>query len=181
MNAGLSWLLVAVLAVVAITDLLTGEWLWAGFSAVLVALALVPAVATDDPMVFVTWEALLLATLPVAAQLVDGFADPMTYVSVATMALLVAVQLSAFSETRMPPWFAVAFVVMTTMTVAAVWAIVQFHADALLGTSFIPGRRELMWDLVGATAAGLGAGLVFEGYFRRGPPARRADRRSEAE
>lgn len=166
-NALLSWSLVAILALVAVTDVATGEWFWAVFSICLIAVALVPVIVSADLSVIVSWEALLLATLPITAQIVDGFAGPMTYVSVATLALLIAVQLVTFSETRMPPWFAVSFVVMTTMTVAAIWAVVQFHADVLLGTSFIPGRKELMWDLVGATAAGLAAGLVFEFYFKR--------------
>lgn len=167
LNAVLSWGLVGILALVAAADVVTGRWLWAGFSVTVIAVALVPAVVTGERAEIVNWEALLLATLPLAAQLVDRFADPMTYVSVATLALLVAVQLVRFSETEMPPWFAVTFVVMATMTVAAVWAIVQYHADTFLGTSFVPGREELMWDLVGATAGGLVAGVIFELYFER--------------
>ncbi|PSP74829.1 hypothetical protein BRC70_01940 [Halobacteriales archaeon QH_6_68_27] len=168
-NAALSWVLIAVLLVVAVTDALVGQWLWVGFSGAVIAVALVPAVAARDPTVVVSWEALLLATVPIAAQVVGGFVDPLTYVSVATLSLLIAVQLVTFSETRMPPWFAVAYVIMTTMAVAAVWAIVQYYADQFLGTSFVPGRKELMWDLVGATAAGLATGLVFEFYFKRRP------------
>ena len=173
LNALLSWTLIGVLAVVAATDIVTGRWLWAGFSVTVIAVALIPAVATGERSEIVAWEALLLATLPLAAQLVDRFADPMTYVSVATLALLVAVQLVRFSETEMPPWFAVIFVVMATMAIAAVWAVVQYHADAFLGTSFVPGRKELMWDLVGATAGGLVAGVIFELYFERRSTTRR--------
>lgn len=73
----------------------------------------------------------------------------------------------------MPPWFAVSFVVMTTMTAAATWGLAQFYADALLGTSFLGGNDDLMWDLVGATAVGVGAGAVFELYFRRQSPSNR--------
>jgi len=168
-NAALSWALVAVLCVAMVVDLATSQWLWAGLTGAILAVAVAPSVITGDRSAVVSWEALALSTLPVAARAVGRFADPLTYVSVATLALLVAVQLVTFSETEMPPWFAVAFVVLTTMAVAAVWAVVQFHADAVLGTEFVSERRELMWDLLGATAAGLGAGLVFEFYFRRRP------------
>jgi len=180
-NALLSWALVTTLALVAVVDAVTGHWLWVGFSVTLVVVALVPAVLSRNPSVMVSCEALLLATAPIVARAVGGFADPITYVSAATLAIVVAVQLVTFSDTRMPPWFAVAYVVMTTMTVAAMWAVVQYYADVFLGTSFIPGRKELMWDLVGATVAGLAAGLVFEFYFRRQPATLAASVRSGAE
>jgi predicted tellurium resistance membrane protein TerC len=124
-NAILSWVLVGSLALGAVADGLAGDWLWTGFALTIVAVATVPPVVTGDPSVIVSWEALLLTTLPLAAQFVDGFVDPLTYVSVATLALLVAVELVTFSETRMAPWFAVPVVVMTTMTVAGIWGVVQ--------------------------------------------------------
>jgi len=166
-NAVASWLLVAALAALAVVDLLAGDWLWTGFALAAVAVALVPAAVTRDLSVIVSWEVLTLATLPVAAQFVGVVSDPLTYVAVAALALLVAVELDSFSTAEMPPWFAVTFVVMTTMTIAVGWSIAQYYADVLLGTTFIPGRRELMWDLVGATGGGVAAGVVFQWYLRR--------------
>ena len=171
-NALVSWALVAAVSVVAVLDLLRGDLLWAGFAVVVVAVAALPAVVTRDRSVVVSWEALALATLPLVARFGDRFVEPLTYVSVATLALLVALEIVAFTEAEMPPWFAVVFVVMTTMTVAALWAVVQYHADALLGTDFLSSRTALMWDLLGATAVGIAAGIVFEFYFLRADASR---------
>lgn len=172
-NAAVSWSLVAFLGIVAVASALNGEVLWAVFTVAIVVVALLPAAVAGDRSVIVSWEALLLATAPVAVRHVGLYADPLSYVSAATLALLIAVEVETFSDARMTPWFAVLFVVMTTMTAAAVWGIAQFYADALIGTSFLDGNADLMWDLVGATAVGVGAGVVFELYFRRQGPSNR--------
>ncbi|WP_123539129.1 hypothetical protein [Halosimplex salinum] len=166
-NAVVSWSLVAVLSVVVVLDVLRGDLLWAVFTAVVVAVAALPAVVTRDRSVVVSWEALALATVPLVARLAGRSVELLTYVSVATLALLVALEIVAFTDAEMPPWFAVTFVVMTTMTVAALWAVVQYHADALLGTELLSSRTALMWDLLGATGVGIAAGVVFEFYFLR--------------
>lgn len=166
-NAVASWAVVAALAAVGLINLRRGDPLWAGLAVAVVAVALVPTVVTRNPTVIASWEALLLAAVPVGAHVLGVFAEPVAYVAVATLALLIAVELVAFSSAEMTPWFAVAFVVMTTSSVAALWGIVQFSADQFLGTSLLVGRDDLMWDLVGATVVGVGAGLLFELYFRR--------------
>lgn len=50
---------------------------------------------------------------------------------------------------------------------AGLWAIVQWLADGVLGTLFIPNLRTLMLHFTGATVAGVGSGLLFALYFRR--------------
>lgn len=166
-NAAVSWFFLAVLLFVGIVNLWRGDLLWAGLTAAIVLVALAPPVLARDVSVIASWEALSLAALPVAVHVAGVFRDPVTYVAVATLALLVVVEITEFSQAEAPGWFAVSFVVMTTMSVAAVWGVVQFYADRLLGTALLGGREDLMWDLVGATIVGLGAGLLFELYFRR--------------
>lgn len=98
-----------------------------------------------------------------------------TYLSVAALALIVAVELHTFTSVRMTPTFAVVFVAITTMAVAGVWAVVRWSLDVTLGTTFLfePGltaatvEREVMREFVASTVAGLGAGVVFELYVRR--------------
>jgi hypothetical protein len=98
-----------------------------------------------------------------------------THLSVAALALVVAVELEVFTPVRMPPWFAVLFVVIATMATAGVLAVSQWLSDLYLGTTFLlsPGRSEdavhaaVMGDFLAATAAGVLAGVVFEWYFRR--------------
>lgn len=150
---------------IALRNAVIGRFLWAGFALAIIAIALVPAVVTRNWSAIITWEAFFLAAIPILAQLGGVFVEPLTCLSVATLALQIAVHLVSFSEVRMPPWFAVAFVITTAMTVAAGWAVVQYYTGAILGTSYIPSRAELMWDFVGSIAGGLLAGFVFVAVF----------------
>lgn len=166
-NAWISWAFVGFLLVATGESLLDGAFLWAGVAATVAAIALLPAVIYRDPSVMPPWELLVLAVLPIAARSFGLATQIATYLAVAAVALLVAVELHAFSRTEMTPWFAVLFVVLTTMAVAGVWAIAQYFSDVYLGTSFLTDKTALMWELVVATLAGAGAGLLFELYFRR--------------
>lgn len=167
LNAALAWPLVAVLLLAAASSAADGSPLWAGFAAVAAAIAAVPTVVTREVTAAVPWELLALVVVPHLGRSLGPFTQVATYLAVATLALLVAVEIDAFSSAEMTPHFAVGFVVMTTMAVAGLWAVVQWLSDAFLATSFIADRTALMWDLVVATVAGGGAGLLFEGYFRR--------------
>lgn len=189
LNALLAWLLVGFLAVAAGGNFLEGNFVWAGFVAAVAVLALIPAVRYRDPVTMLPWEVLLLAGLPVVGralvvgQRVGGVTltgRVTTYLAVAAVALIIAVELDVFTPVRMNRAFALLFVVVATTAAAGIWAIVQWAADLYLGTSLLlDGRphpvieQELMWDFVAATAAGLLAGLLFEYYFRRRSRARR--------
>jgi hypothetical protein len=176
-NAVLSWALTGFVAVVAVESALRGQHLWGLFTAVVVALALVPPVAYRDPYVMLPWEVLALGALPILGRSLAQFALTSrlaTHLSVAALALVVAVELDVFTPVRMTDWFAVLFVVIATMATAGVWAVVQWLSDVYLGTAYLlTGAPEteieamVMWDFVAATVAGVLAGVVFELYFRR--------------
>jgi hypothetical protein len=131
------------------------------------------------------WELLLLASLPLLGRTVATVpvtSDLATYLSVAAVALIVAVELQAFTTVEMTPRFAVGFVVVATLAAAGAWAVVRFGLDATFGTQFLgvppapgaegdPRERALMLEFVYSTVAGVLAGLIFEGYFRRRRPA----------
>jgi hypothetical protein len=188
LNAVLAWLLVGLLVVAVGITALQGSVVWAGFTAVLALLAVIPAVRFGNPLAMLPWEVLLVASLPVVGrtfvvgQRVGEFTltgRVTTYVAVAAVALVIAVELDAFTPVRMNEAFALLFVVVTTMAAAGTWAVVQWGSDLFLGTSLLlDGRpeavieRELMWDFVAATVAGLLAGVLFEYYFRRRKRAR---------
>ena len=165
-NAAITWLLVTGAAVSGVASLAVGDLLWALFGAAIVAVALVPTVLARDPSVLIAWPPVALAVVPVLARWAGLFAEPLTYLSVAGLALLVVVEVDAFSSAEMPPWFAVLFVVLTTLTVAGLWGVLQYFSDMALGTSFLADRAELMWDLVAASAVGIGAGVLLEAAFR---------------
>lgn len=183
LNAALAWLLVGLVFAAGVAELLTGTPLYAGFALVVVALAVVPAVVYRSARAMLPWEVVALAVLPTVLRVVvvgvtvGGVTFTgrlVNYLAVAAVALIVAVEVDVFTPVRMNHSFAVLFVVVATMAAAGIWAVAQYFSDLLLGTSFLLGRGDphaveeaLMWDFVAATAAGLGAGILFDGYFRR--------------
>jgi uncharacterized membrane protein YwaF len=158
------------------------------FTAVVAVLVVIPPIAYRDVRVMLPWEVLVLVMLPLlgrgilGAGLAGEFAS---YLSVAALALVVAVELDVFTSVKMTTWFAVFFVVIVTMATAGAWAVVEWLSDVYLGTKFIypstpPVSAEmeqlalqsLMWDFVAATVTGILAGVIFAMYFRRHTHAR---------
>lgn len=172
-NAAIAWLLVGFLLLVVAESVFLVDLLWAGFTAAVVALALVPAVAYRTPRAMLPWEVLLVAILPVLGRSFATLALTSriaTYLSVAAVALIVAVELHVFTPVRMTHGFAVLFVVIATMASAGIWAVVQWLSDVYLGTTLVPTNHRLMWGFVWAFVAGVGAGALFVGYFRTRAP-----------
>jgi hypothetical protein len=184
LNAVLSWSLVGFIIAAAVgSTVFDGDIVWGGFATIVAALIIVPAVAFRDLQAMLPWEVVALASFPfvtrvlVRGETIGGLTFTgrvSTYLAVAAVALIIAVELDVFTPVRMNHSFAVFFVVITTMAAAGVWAVVQWLSDIYLGTRLLlNGRPEsvvetaLMWDFVAATVAGLAAGLVFEYYFRR--------------
>ena len=169
-NAAFSWLLVVAIALIGLGELVTGGLLWTTFALVLVALALLPPLTFRSWVAMIPWEVLLLAALPVlglalgSERLTGHIAS---YLSVAAIALVFAVELQTFTTVRMTSSFAVIFVAVTTMAAAALWALFRWSAAGLLGVPFPSDHDAVMWEFVYSTSSGLGAGIVFELYFRR--------------
>ncbi|WP_132057314.1 hypothetical protein [Halorussus amylolyticus] len=166
-NAVVAWALLGVLALTVGENLLDADLLWAGLTVAAGVLVALPAALARDPEVLPPWEVVAVVALPVVVRSVASgrIVQSATYLSVAALALLVAVELDAFTSVEMTAGFAVGFVVVTTMATAGTWAVVQWYADQLLGTDFLTTPDALMWDLVFASATGIVAGGVFELYF----------------
>ena len=185
-NARIAWLLVVALPLAAVAEFTDGDPLWAGFAAVVTTVVVVPPIAFRDASVMLPWEVVAIAALPVGSRaLITGRQVALagvpltgrvsTYLAVAAVALVVAVELDAFTRVRMTKAFAVVFVAVVTTAAAGVWALVRWGVDRIAGTAvLLDGRPEdviehaLMLDFVAATVAGIGAGVLFEFYFRRG-------------
>jgi hypothetical protein len=177
-NAVLAWVLLGLVGAAALNSVWSGEFLWAGFAVTVGVLTLLPPVGLREFEAMLPWEVVLLAGLPVLGRTfatVPVTGQVATYLSVAAMALVVAVELQLFTPVEMNVAFAIAFVVIATMATAGLWAVTRWLADAWLGTSFfhVPGlseaqmERRLMWEFVASTVAGLVGGIVFEFYVRR--------------
>jgi len=156
-NAFLGWGFTAVVAVAAAGRLLSGGVAWGGFWFLVVVSLALPAAVSRDWTVIVPWP------LP-------------GYVAVATLALVAVVALDRFTRVDMSRRFAVAFAVMTTMAIQAVWTVVQFASDRWFGTEFLRSQIELQVDLVAVTVVALVVGGFFIWYFERFDHAGTADR-----
>lgn len=177
-NAILAWVITGVVALVAVGSFLGGDPLWSFFALAVLVLIVVPPLAFLSLQVMLPWEVLLLAALPILGRAVATFevsSQIATYLSVAALALIVAVELQTFTTVRMTPSFAVAFVVITTLATAGIWSVARWSADIWLGTGFIEAlgpdeaaqERAVMLEFVASFIAGILAGLIFEFYVRR--------------
>lgn len=176
-NAVVAWPFVAVLALTLAESLIEFDRLWILFITVTGAIVLVPPIAHRDWRVMLPWEVLVLALAPILVRGLFGgelgiFAY---YFSVAGLALVVTVELHMFTTMRMTHWFAVVFVVMTTLASAGVWAVARWSADRLLGTEFLSSpttttdaaNAALMTEFLWVALAGVAAGVLFDAYFKR--------------
>ncbi|WP_179234056.1 hypothetical protein [Halorubrum halodurans] len=168
-NALIGWAMVAVLVGVFLESVLELDLLPMALVAAITAVVVAPAVAGRDPRVMPPWEVLVLALLPVLVRALLGgevgvFA---TYLAIAALALVITVELQMFTSLRVTHWFAIVFVVMTTMATAAAWTVLRWNADRLLGTGYLTTNEALMIEWLYVTLAGLAAGVLFDVHFRR--------------
>ncbi|QCC52556.1 hypothetical protein [Halapricum salinum] len=177
-NATLSWLLLGFVVATAVGNSFFGDPLWAGFALVVACVLALPPIALATRRAMIPWEVALVATLPVFAHSLPIhplIGQLTTYLSVAALALVVAVELHLFTPIQMSVGFAIVFVVVATLAAAGFWAIARWSSDVLLGTTLVldPAQttleqeRELMVEFVASALAGLLAGLLFEFYVRR--------------
>ena len=177
-NAALSWTLVAFLVAAVPASLFYGDLLWAGFALVVAVLTVLPPLLLRNRTAMLPWEVTALCALPILGRTLSTTTltgQLATYLSVAAIALVVAVELHLFTPVRMTDSFAVALVVVATLAMAGLWAVVRWSTDLMLGTQFLLDptlsetaiERQLMWEFVASTAAGLIAGLIFTLYVRR--------------
>ena len=168
-NAVIAWALVAVLAGVLVDSVVDLDLAWVLFTAFVGAVVLLPPVAYREWRVMLPWELLVLSLLPILVRgLVGGTVGTFaTYLSLAGLALLVVVELHTFTTLRVTHWFAVVLVVLTTLATVAAWTVYRWNADRFLGTSYLVDNEMLMMEWLYVTLAGVAAGLLFDGYFRR--------------
>lgn len=166
-NALVGWLAVLATLVIAGWQATVSETLVTGLALCSLLATLLPAGLRRDPFAMLPWE--LLALLAVLLGLRGaGVAVPLSgYAVVAVLAVVLAVDLDVLTAVEMAPWFTVGFVTVTTMALAALWAIAQYALDHTVGTTYLASNADLMWDLLAATLVGVAAGVLFEAYLRR--------------
>lgn len=168
-NAVIGWGMIAILASVFVESAVRIDYQWILFTAFVGGVVVIPPVAFRDWQVMLPWELLGLALLPILVRgLVGGTVGTFaTYIALAALALLVVVELDAFTSLQVTHWFAIVLVVLTTLAAVAAWTIFRWNADKFLGTTYLADNETLMMEWLYVTLAGVGAGLLFDGYFRR--------------
>nr|WP_241431063.1 hypothetical protein [Natrinema pallidum] len=168
-NAFLAWLVVGVLAMVFVESALDFDRQWLIFVAGVGTVVLIPPIAAGAWRVMLPWELLVLATLPILVRgLFGGSVGTFAaYLAVAGLALLITVELHMFTSLQVTHWFAITFVVLTTLASVAAWTMLRWNLDRVFGTSYLSTNEALMTEWLSVTVAGLAAGVLFDAYFRR--------------
>jgi len=170
-NAAVGWALLAVVALSAVAGVFTAAVLWQGLALLVVVVASLPALATRDWTAMLPWPVLSVAVIAVVARWVGLGPEAAGYLIVATLALIVVVELEVFTSVELSRRFAVVFAVMTTMALQALWTVAQFYSDRWFGTAFLHSQTELQQDIVVVTLVGFVLGGLFEWYLTRFEPA----------
>lgn len=168
-NAGIAWLLTGLTGLVGVEATLLGDPVWGVFAVLAALIAIAPAVRYRHPLVMPPWEVLVVVALPMFGRTVLGGLSGtlVTYLAVAGVALVVAVEIHTFTPVSFTIGFAILLTVVATMATAGVWGLLRAGADWYLGMNTMPGNKDLNWEFVYSIVAGAGAGVVFEYYFRR--------------
>lgn len=167
LNAGLAWLLTAVMTLVAIGSLAAGHVLWAAFSTVVVAVAVLPALVTLAPTATAPWPLLLVAVASITTGAVGRYPEAAGAFAVTALALLSVAELDTFTRTEMSRRFAVVVAVLTTLALQGLWIVGQYVSDRRWGTSFLTTQAELQRDIVMVTVVATVSGSLFALLFRR--------------
>ncbi|GGJ03660.1 hypothetical protein GCM10008995_11810 [Halobellus salinus] len=168
-NAVIAWALVGVLVGVFGDSVLDTDYGWTLVTGFVGGVVLLPPVAHREWRVMLPWELLVLSLLPILVRGLFGgtLGTFATYLSLAALALLVVVELHTFTTLQVTHWFAVVLVVLTTLAAVAAWTVFRWNADTFLGTDYLVDNETLMMEWLYVTLAGVVAGLLFDGYFRR--------------
>ncbi len=169
-NALLAWPIVVLYFIVLIESISDWDLPWIVFTLTCTVVILIPPAIQRSYVAMLPWELLLVASFPVIVRALDvsTLANTFsTYLSIAALALILTVELHVLSRVKVTHWFAVVFVVLTTLAAAGGWAIIRWNMDRFLDTDLLSTNEALMVEFLWVLAAGLVAGVVFDLYFRR--------------
>lgn len=172
-GGSLCWGLLAVIFLIIAYDLWSGGYIGAVLGLAVLIAILGPSIVYRSVDILIPWQVLLIAVVALLARQAIAW-EPVQFVGnylvIATIAVVLAVEIHKYTRVEMNRTFATVFVSMVTMTVATAWALGRWGVDLVFGTGFIPSNEALMWELIAATAVGLGAGIFFDQYLRPRTP-----------
>jgi uncharacterized membrane protein YjdF len=123
-----------------------------------------------------SWYFIFLAILPIIGSSTAWYFFSTSipfYVSVATISLLMAVEINWFTSVKMTYKFAILLVIVTTLAISGLLHLIEWLLDIYLGTSYLLSglspdaiNDAVMHQFIYATIAGVAAGVLFGWYFR---------------
>jgi len=161
------WLLIAGIGLSGVVSVVTGSALWGVFALLVAAVAALPALASGDRTATVAWPLLAVELGAAVARVAGVYSEAAGYFAIIGLALIVVIELEAFTPIELSRRFTVVFSVMTTMALEAVWIIAQSASDRFLATGFLRSQTELQWDIVLVTLLATVVGVLYYGYAWR--------------
>lgn len=167
-NAVVSWVLTALLAVTAFFALTNARLDVVILAGAATAVALVPVLVSGRWTRTVPWPLLLVASFPLVFGATGTVVGVLAVgIGVSALALLVVVALQMTTAVRMTPRFALAFVFLMTLATAGFWAVTSAASARYFGTAFVETNDDLMVLFSAALLAGVVASGIFRWYFGR--------------
>jgi hypothetical protein len=155
-----------------------GRLTWSILTIFVICIIGAPAILLRKYSVMPAWYFVILATLPIIGSTTAYYffsASIPVYLSVATIALLLAAEISWFTSVKMNYKFAILLVIIVTLAMSGLWHLLQWLLDVNLGTTYILNGRTpdiindaVMYEFIYAAIAGIVAGILFGWYFRSG-------------
>ncbi|WP_094227630.1 hypothetical protein [Methanolobus psychrotolerans] len=180
LNAFFGWTMVFLLSLLGIVNMMDGRFMWFALIVLVICIIIAPAIILHKLSVMPSWYFIILTIIPIIGN-TTAYHFFLTgipvYFSVATIALLLAAEISWFTSVRMHYKFALLLVVITTLAMSGLWHLLQWVLDVNLGTAFLLDGRSpeeinthVMHRFIYATITGIAAGLLFGWYFRKVRP-----------
>jgi len=173
-----------IIAALAVTTLLRGDYVWFIGSSFALFLTLVPTILERDfkmklPLLFDTTITISIFLHVIGGyrgfyEIVPFYGHFTQFVSAATVALIAVILLYdlAFHVriVELPPLGFGIFTVLFAMSMGVVWEFLEWGFDLMLGTTLQRGLHETMLDLLFDTIAGIIIGAFSILKLRRGEP-----------
>ncbi|MEZ5334228.1 MAG: hypothetical protein R2741_02790 [Methanolobus sp.] len=176
LNAFAGWTMVLLLSLLGIGNFIYGRFIWTILIAFVVVIIIAPAIRMRKFSVMPAWYFVFLAILPIVSSSTAWFFFETSipfYISVATIALLLAAEINWFTSVKMNYKFAILLVIVTTLAISGLWHLVEWLLDIHFGTSYLLNALSsdaindaVMHQFIYATIAGIAAGLFFGWYFK---------------
>jgi len=176
LNAFIGWAMVLFLALLGIGNFIYGRFMWTILIAFVIGIIITPAIRMHKLSVMPSWYFIFLAILPIIGSSTAWYFFSTSipfYVSVATIALLLAAEINWFTSVRMTHRFTILLVIVTTLAISGLWHLVEWLLDMHFGTSYLMNglspdaiNDAVMHQFIYATITGIAAGALFGWYFR---------------